>query len=117
MLTHYGALFIYLVVAFVVAGAVSGGSAIMGPRAPGGLKRTTYESGIVPDVPVKYFSVRFYRVAMFFMIFDVAIMSLYPWATSIKSLGQDGVLRAFAFLVIIGMAFVFVWNRGGFQWD
>lgn len=117
MITQYGSLLLYVLVAFVVAFIVAGTSEHMGPRAPGGLKRTTYESGIVPEAPVKYFSVRFYRVAMFFMIFDVVVMSLYPWATSLKSLHQAGMLRALAFLAIVVMAFVYVWNRGGFQWD
>lgn len=117
MLTQYGALLLYILVAFGVAYMVASGSAHMGPKAPGGLKKITYESGIVPDAPVKYFSVRFYRVAMFFMIFDVAVMSLYPWATSLKALHQAGVLRVFAFVLIIGMAFLYVWKRGGFQWD
>lgn len=117
MLTHYGALLLYVVVAFLVAWGMSFTSERLGPHAPGGLKKTTYESGIVPEAPVRYFSVRFYRVAMFFMIFDVSVVALYPWATSIMSLHQAGVLRAFVFLAIVGLAFAYVWNRGGFQWD
>jgi len=118
MLTHgYGALLLYIIVAFAVAFGVASSSSLLGPKAPGGLKEVTYESGIIPEAPVKYFSVRFYRVAMFFMIFDVAVMALYPWATSIRELHQAGVERAFAFLVVVGIAFMYVWNRGGFQWD
>ena len=117
LLTQYGALLLYVIVALLVAYLVSSVSRYLGPKAPGGLKRIPYESGIVPDAPVKYFSVRFYRVAMFFMIFDVAVMSLYPWAISLKSLHQAGMLRVFAFIVIVGIAFMYVWNRGGFQWD
>ncbi|MDA8206815.1 MAG: NADH-quinone oxidoreductase subunit A [Thermaerobacter sp.] len=117
MISDYGGLLIYVLVALAVAYLVASSSEHLGPKAPGGLKRTTYESGIVPDVPVRYFSVRFYRVAMFFMIFDVAVMSLYPWATSLKTLRQVGMLHALAFLVIVGMAFAYVWKRGGFQWD
>ncbi|MDA8192514.1 MAG: NADH-quinone oxidoreductase subunit A [Thermaerobacter sp.] len=116
-LTHYGALLIYLAVAFLVALGMSFMSEWLGPHAPGGLKRVTYESGIVPEAPVGYFSVRFYRVAMFFMIFDVAVMALYPWAVSLRELHQAGMLRALAFLAIVGLAFGYVWKRGGFQWD
>lgn len=117
MLTHYGALLIYLIVAFVMAYAMSFISEALGPHAPGGMKQVTYESGIVPEAPVGYFSVRFYRVAMFFMIFDVSVMALYPWATSIKTLHQAGFERAVAFLVIVALSFLYVWKRGGFQWD
>lgn len=116
-MTQYGGLLLYVLVAFAVAYLVASSSQHMGPRAPGGLKRITYESGIVPDIPVRYFSVRFYRVAMFFMIFDVAVMSLYPWATSLRALRQVGMLHVLVFLVIIGMAFAYVWKRGGFQWE
>jgi NADH:ubiquinone oxidoreductase subunit 3 (subunit A) len=92
-------------------------SNLLGPSAPGGLKRSTYESGIAPEAPVGYFSVRFYRVAMFFMIFDVAVMALYPWAVSLSTLGQEGFYKAIFFLIILAFAFAYVWNRGGFQWD
>lgn len=117
MITRYAALLVYFIVAFVVALGMSFSSERLGPRSPGGLKQTTYESGIVPEAPVRYFSVRFYRVAMFFMVFDVAIMALYPWATSLRQLHQAGFIKALGFLLIIGMAFAYVWNRGGFRWD
>lgn len=91
-------------------------SQIMGPKAPGGLKKTTYESGIVPDAPVGYFSVRFYRVAMLFMIFDVVIMALYPWATSLTALKAHGFYNGLAFLAIVVVAFLYVWRKGGFKW-
>ncbi|PSR33221.1 MAG: NADH-quinone oxidoreductase subunit A [Sulfobacillus benefaciens] len=116
-MTGYAALLVYLVVAFVVALGISFTSELLGPHAPGGLKSTTYESGIVPEAPVGYFSVRFYRVAMFFMIFDVGVMALYPWATSLKALHQAGFAKAIIFLMVVGMAFAYVWNKGGFQWD
>lgn len=117
MITQYLAILFYLVVSFLVALGMSFASERMGPHAPGGLKSMTYESGIVPEAPVGYFSVRFYRVAMFFMIFDVAIMSLYPWATNVRMLQQAGLFKALIFLAIIAVAFVYVWKRGGFQWD
>ena len=116
-MSGYAALLLYLVVAFVVALGMSFTSERMGPKAPGGLKQTTYESGIVPEAPVGYFSVRFYRVAMFFMIFDVAVMALYPWATSLKMLHQAGFEKAIVFLVIVVVGFAYVWKKGGFQWD
>ena len=91
-------------------------SEILGPKVPGGLKKVTYESGIVPEAPVGYFSVRFYRVAMLFMIFDVVIMALYPSATSLTLLKAHGFYNALAFLAIVVVAFLYVWRKGGFQW-
>ncbi len=117
LITDYTALLIYVIVAFLIAFGMSYVSNLLGPKAPGGLKRTTYESGIMPEAPVGYFSVRFYRVAMFFMIFDVAVMSLYPWAITLGTLHQAGFVKALVFLVIVALAFAYVWNKGGFQWD
>ncbi len=88
----------------------------MGPQVPGGVKKTTYESGIFPDAPVGYFSVRFYRVAMLFMIFDVAIMALYPWATSLAAMKAQGFYNGLIFFAILAVAFLYVWRKGGFQW-
>jgi NADH-quinone oxidoreductase subunit A len=113
----YAAILVYLVVSLLVGIAVSSISAQLGPRAPGGLKRVTYESGIIPERPVSHFSVRFYRVAMLFLVFDVGVMALYPWATNVASFQQAGFDKALAFLVIVGMAFAYVWRRGGFTWD
>lgn len=117
MFTNYTALLIYFIVAFLSAFGMSFISNLLGPQAPGGLKKATYESGIAPEAPVGYFSVRFYRVAMFFMIFDVAVMALYPWAITLTDLRQAGFEKAVFFLVIVAFAFAYVWNRGGFQWD
>lgn len=113
---EYEALLFYLIIAFLVALSMSFSSERLGPKAPGGLKKTTYESGIVPEAPVGYFSVRFYRVAMFFMIFDVAVMALYPWAVSLGILRSQGFVSAVIFLAIVGVAFGYVWNKGGFRW-
>ncbi len=100
---------------FVVVG-MSNASRIMGPQAPGGVKKATYESGIFPETPVGYFSVRFYRVAMLFMIFDVAIMAIYPWATSLSAMRARGFYDGLVFFGILAVAFVYVWRKGGFQW-
>lgn len=116
-MTQYGAILVYLIVSMAVAAGMSFSSERLGPKAPGGLKKTSYESGIVPDRPVTHFSVRFYRVAMLFLVFDVAVMALYPWATSMRSFGPAGFERALVFLVVMAVAFAYVWRRGGFRWD
>jgi NADH-quinone oxidoreductase subunit A len=117
MFTHYGAILVYLLVSAAVAVLMSFSSERFGPRAPGGLKKVSYESGIVPERPVSQFSVRFYRVAMLFLIFDVSVMALYPWATSMRSFHAAGFWRALFFLVVMAVAFAYVWRRGGFKWD
>lgn len=116
-MSEYAALLIYLLVAMVLAAGISFSSQRFGPRAPGGLKRVTYESGNVPEMPVTHFSIRFYRVAMLFLVFDVAVMALYPWATSIQALHAAGFFKALFFLLVMAVAFAYVWRRGGFTWD
>lgn len=116
-MAHYAAILVYLIVAAVVALVMSFSSEQFGPHAPGGLKKVSYESGIVPEMPVTHFSVRFYRVAMLFLIFDVSVMALYPWATGIKVLQAAGFVKALFFLVVIAVAFAYVWRKGGFKWD
>ncbi|CAB1129343.1 NADH:quinone oxidoreductase subunit A [Candidatus Hydrogenisulfobacillus filiaventi] len=117
MTQSYVALLVYLVVALALAVVLSFASQWLGPRHPGAVKALPYESGIVPEAPVGYFSVRFYRVAMFFLVFDVAVVALYPWATALRHLGLPGLLRGLGFLVVVVLAFAYAWKRGGFRWD
>jgi NADH-quinone oxidoreductase subunit A len=116
-MSEYQALLIYLVVALAMAVGISFSSQRFGPRAPGGRKSLSYESGNVPEMPVTHFSIRFYRVAMLFLVFDVAVMALYPWATSLQSFHAAGFVKALFFLVVMAVAFAYVWRRGGFKWD
>jgi len=116
-MSGYGEILIYLVVAVLVAVGMSFSSERMGPKSPGGVKAVAYESGVRPEMPVSHFSVRFYRVAMLFLVFDVAVMALYPWAVSIQSFHQAGFDKAAGFLAIVAVAFAYVWRQGGFKWD
>jgi NADH-quinone oxidoreductase subunit A len=116
-MSEYVQILVYLLVALVMAAGMSFSSERMGPKSPGGVKSLTYESGVRPDVPVSHFSVRFYRVAMLFLVFDVAVMSVYPWAVNIQSFHQAGFLKALGFFVVVALAFAYVWRRGGFKWD
>lgn len=102
-------------------------SLIVGPRRNGAVKGGTYESGMVPVGDThKRFNVRFYIVAMIFLVIDVEIVFLYPWATifgryasdpvlhdrSTWLLGEMGVFVAFLFV-----AYVYAWGKGVFRWD
>ena len=116
-MSGYGAILIYVAVSAVLAAAISMASEIMGSHAPGGVKRESYESGILVDRPLSHFSVRFYRVAMLFLIFDVSVMAIYPWATSMRAFHAAGFVKALFFMVVLAVGFAYVWRRGGFKWD
>ncbi|MTV24393.1 NADH-quinone oxidoreductase subunit A [Nitriliruptoraceae bacterium ZYF776] len=94
-------------------------SSLVGPRVPNPTKLAAYESGNVPQAHVRgsRFSVKFYMVAMLFLIFDVEAVFLYPWAVVFRSLGWFGLVQMAIFLGILGVAFVYEIGRGGLEWD
>ena len=96
--------------------AVSG---LMGPSVPNPTKLAAYESGNVPlaDVKSTRFSVKFYMVAMLFLIFDIEAVFLYPWAVVFRELGWFGLSQMLIFVGVLGVAFIYEIGRGGLEWD
>lgn len=94
-------------------------AALMGPRRPNPTKLAAYESGNEPLAEVKgvHFSVKFYVVAMLFLVFDVEIVFLFPWATVMRDLAWYGLGAMAIFLGILGVALVYEIRRGGLEWD
>ena len=98
-------------------------SSIIGPSRTGPGKETTYESGMVPIGDThRRFNVRFYIVAMIFLVFDVEIVFMYPWATIFASKANTaigGLLLAemVVFVAILVLAYVYAWGKGVFRWD
>lgn len=99
-------------------------SAILGPRRDGKVKGIPYESGMNPrDTARKRFNVRFYMLAMTFLVFDVEIVFLYPWATVFPNLGADDSLglqflfRMLFFIAMSVIAYVYAWRKGVFEYD
>lgn len=119
MLSEYLPVLLLLIVAVGFAVASVGVSSLMGPRVPNPTKLAAYECGNVPlaDVKGTRFSVKFYLVAMLFLIFDIEAVFLYPWAVVYRSLGWFGLAQMALFLGILGVAFVYEIGRGGLEWD
>lgn len=97
---------------------------LLGPRNDGDVKRMTYETGMNPfHTARRRFNVRFYILAMIFLIFDVEIVFLYPWATVFPNLDMsDGLstqflLRMVFFILTSVIAFVYAWRKGVFKFD
>lgn len=99
-------------------GALSfGASRLLAPKRPSAAKEAPYECGIVPSrEPPERFPVSFYIVAMLFIMFDIEIIFVYPYAVSRGSLGSFGFWSMFEFSVIFFIAFVYVVARGGLDW-
>jgi NADH-quinone oxidoreductase subunit A len=91
---------------------------ILGPRRPDGEKESPYECGFeaFEDSRTK-FDVRYYLVAILFIIFDLEIAFLFPWAVSLDSIGGFGLLSMGVFLAVLVVGFVYEWKKGALEWD
>ena len=94
---------------------------LFGPRRPNPIKLSPYESGVPPlgDARLR-FSIKFYLVAMIFIIFDIEVVFMYPWAVVYRDLLSEGSLifwEMFVFIGVLLIGFVYVWRRGGLEWD
>ena len=114
-------LLIVIAVGFAVTNVAA--SIMIGPGRTGPGKEITYESGMVPVGDTrKRFNVRFYIVAMIFLVFDVEIVFFYPWATifpeAIRKAGSGLLLiEIVLFVVILLLAYIYAWGKGVFEWD
>lgn len=109
-------LMLLLAVAFVVISLAL--SKRVSPSRPTPEKLDPYECGIVPEVePVQRFPVKFYLVAMLFLIFDVEIIFLFAWASIYDGLGWFGVAAIFIFTFFVLETLAYVWKRGALEWN
>ena len=106
-----------LVLAVVFAALSLMVSTFLAPRRPHAAKSAPYECGIVPDrEPVERFPVRFYVVAMLFIIFDIEIIFLYPWAVVNTELGAYGLVAMIVFAVVVFISLLYEIAMGGLEW-
>jgi NADH-quinone oxidoreductase subunit A len=114
---------ILMLMGFVILNAVLivGISHLTIRRRPTPEKQSAYESGIpaLGDARER-FSVKFYLVAMLFIIFDIETVFMIPWAVAFRQLGDMAgllIIEMFVFIVILAVGYVYIWKRGAFQWD
>ena len=95
-------------------------SQLVGPKRFNAAKLDAYECGIEPSpepVGGGRFPVKFYLTAMLFIIFDIEIIFLYPWAVAFGGLGVFGLVEMVLFVATVFVAYAYVWRRGGLEWD
>ncbi len=93
-------------------------SALLGPRRRNPAKDEPYESGILPFGDAKRrFPVQFYLVAVLFILFDVEVILMYPWAVAARKLGLFGLVEMVIFVAILLVGFVYAWKNGAFKWQ
>src|SRR5262252_6958792 len=99
------------------AGVMIGLSILLGPRNPTPEKLAPYECGMpaVGDARERH-SVKFYLVAMIFLLFDIEIAFLYPWALALRALGWFGFVQILTFFLILLVGYVYVWRKGVLDW-
>ena len=118
MLTDYLPIVTMAILAIVFAIASILVSHAFRPNRPNPVKLSAYECG---NDPVRLprgerFSVKFYVVAMLFIIFDIETIFLFPWAVSFRSLGLFGLIEMAVFIGLVFVAYVYIWRKGGFDW-
>jgi NADH-quinone oxidoreductase subunit A len=122
MPNSYTELYFPVLVQVVIAAAIAFGliaaSALLGKRAKSPLKDTPYESGMRPSGNARErFSVKFYLVAMVFILFDIEAIFLYPWAVVYRQLKLFGFVEMLLFIVLVLVGFYYVWKKGALDWS
>lgn len=118
MLESYIPLILMVLFGFAVAFVFMLLSEWMGARRETREKITTYESGMIPFRTARErFSVKFYLIAMSFIVFDIEVVFLYPWAVSLSSLDSAGFWAMIIFIIILFAGYYYELKKGGLQWD
>ena len=118
LLTQYLPVVIFLGIAAGLAGVMAAGSYIVAKQKPYGEKISAYECGFEPfgDARSK-FDVRFYLVSILFIIFDLEVAFLFPWAVTLGKIGLYGFWSMVVFLGVLTVGFIYEWRKGALEWD
>ena len=93
-------------------------SVSLGPKRPNTRKLTPYESGITPiGQAQRRLPVKFYLIAVLFILFDIEIIFLLPWAVTLRELGFFGLIEVLVFIVILLVGYIWIWKKGAFEWE
>jgi len=117
-LSNYLPLFILLMMATLVGLIAIGLGYAFGPRRPTQRKGAPYESGMVPYGPgQRRMSVRYYLIAVLFILFDIEVVFILPYALVVRDLGAGGLVEMFLFILILVVGLVYAWKKGALEWD
>ncbi len=117
MLADFATVLVFIVLGAVTVFLMLTISKLFAPRKPSAVKATTYECGEEPyGTSWVQFNIRFYVVALIFIIFDVEVALLYPWAVIFQRLGWVAFVEAFVFIVILLAGLAYLWKEGDLDW-
>ena len=118
LLVDYFPVLVFLGIAAAIAIAMVGGSMLAARQKPYEEKLSAYECGFEPfDDTRRRFDVRFYLVAILFIIFDLEVAFLFPWAVALGDIGWLGFFSMMAFLGVLTVGFVYEWRKGALDWE
>ena len=117
--SEYLGLLVTFLLACVIAGLILFLNALLGPKNKGSLvKSEPFECGLPPaSAATGHFSVKFYLIAMFFILFDVEIVWFFPWALILRELKWPGIAEMFAFVFVLVLGFAYAWKKGALEWE
>jgi NADH-quinone oxidoreductase subunit A len=117
MLKSYLPALIFIVLGLVTGGAFVFLNRVLGPRRPSSVKTDPYECGLPSDVQQNFrFGISFYLIAMLFILFDIEVVFLYPVAVQLEAFGVFALVETIVFIVLLFVAFIYVWRRGALEW-
>ena len=116
---EYIGLLVTFIISLGIAGAMLFLNAVLGPKNKGSaVKSEPFECGVSPfELPSGRFSIKFYLIAMLFILFDVEIVWLFPWAVILRELKWVGIAEMFSFLLVLVLGFVYAWQKGALEWE
>jgi len=118
MLNDYLPILILIGLSVIVAIVAISLGALFGPRRPTEKKSMPYESGMIPYGPgTRRMNVRYYLIAVLFILFDIEVVFMLPWAVSFRFLGVRGLVLILIFVVILEVAHLYAWKKGALEWD
>ncbi|RME88754.1 MAG: NADH-quinone oxidoreductase subunit A [Anaerolineae bacterium] len=118
MLLQYIAIAILIFLSTALAGLVIVLGELFGPRVKTNVKSMPYESGMTPIGPgTRRMPVRFYLIAMLFILFDIEIIFLLPWAVVFRKLGVFGLVEMLIFILILLVGYLYAWKKGALEWE
>jgi NADH-quinone oxidoreductase subunit A len=118
MLNEFLPIAILIVISVAVAGIAVGLGHLFGPRRPTQRKSMPYESGMRPIGPgTRRMPVRFYLIAVLFILFDIEVVFFLPWAVVFRDLKVGGLVEMLAFILILLVGYIYAWKKGALEWD
>jgi NADH-quinone oxidoreductase subunit A len=116
-MSPYVSVAILFALSAIVVGVMVSLNRLLGPVASGDVKAEPFECGNPPAASMGRFTVRFYMPAILFILFDLEVVFLYPWAVTFRDLGMFGFVEMLVFLVILGVGLLYAWRKGALEWD